>query len=147
MKLHTASEVISFVRRLEGDSAAFYERLSQAYPDHRDLLLGFAKENGRNVTQIERAYYSVISDAIEGAFAFNVETDDYAPATGLGEGTALSAGLSKAAEVERTIVKFYDDAVAQSKPLMADVPRAFAAVAKRRGSRIATLERIASPPR
>ena len=71
MKLHTASEVISFVRKLESDSAKFYDTLSQKYVQGSDVFLSFAKENGKNIVQIERSYYGVITDAIEGCFAFD----------------------------------------------------------------------------
>ena len=138
--LHTASEVLTLAKKLENESAKFYEDLSQRYAKDVDVLLSFAKENGKNVVQIERAYYGVISDAIEGCFAFNINADDYAFKTELAEGASYSDALDRAVEVEEKIVKFYSDAAEQSKSLMADVPRAFEMVAKKRNNRKAKLK-------
>jgi len=140
--LHTASEVISFAKKLENESAKFYEDLSQRYAKDVDVLLSFAKENGKNIVQIERAYYGGITDAIEGCFAFNINPDDYVFKTELAEGASYSDALDRAVEMEEKIVKFYSDAAEQSKSLMADVPRAFIMVAKKRGNRVAKLRSL-----
>ena len=40
-------------------------------PQHADLpSISFAKENKKNIANIERVYYGVITDAIEGSYAF-----------------------------------------------------------------------------
>ena len=135
MKLHTAAEVISFAKTLEDESTEFYENLSQRYPKDKDVFLSFAKENEKYVTQFQRAYYSVITDAIESCFAFDIETDEYTFTTELSEKANYSAALTRALEIERKIIKFYSDAAEQSGSLMADVPRAFALIAKKMGSR------------
>ncbi len=135
MQLHTASETISFAKKLENESAKFYEDLSQRYTKDRDVFLSFAKENGKNVVYIERTYYGVISDAIEGCFAFDVNPDEYTFATELSEKASYSDALEKALAMEGKIIKFYSDAAEQSKSLMADVPRAFIMIAKKRGDR------------
>jgi len=135
MKLHTASEVISFAKKLENESAKFYQDLSQRYAKDEDVFLSFAKENGKNVVQIERAYYGVITDAIEGCYAFDVESDKYTLETALAEKASYSDALGTAIEMEEKIVKFYSDAAEQSKSLMADVPRNFVMVAKKRSNR------------
>ncbi len=75
MKLHTTSEVISFTKKLENESAKFYEDVCHKYAQDEGIFLSFAKENGKNVLQIERTYYGVITDAIEGCFAFDVVAD------------------------------------------------------------------------
>ena len=142
MKLHTASEVISFTKKLENEAVKFYENLSQRYAKDVDVLLSFAKENGKNIVQIERAYYGGITDAIEGCFAFNINPDDYVFKTELAEGASYSDALDRAVEMEEEIVKFYSDAAEQSKSLMADVPRAFIMVAKKRGNRVAKLRSL-----
>jgi len=138
--LHTASEVLTLAKKLENESAKFYEDLSQRYAKDVDVLLSFAKENGKNVVQIERAYYGVITDAIEGCFAFNINPDDYAFKTELAEGASYSDALDKAIELEEKVGEFYTVAAEQSKSLMADVPRAFEMVAKKRNNRKAKLK-------
>ncbi len=135
MKLQTASAVISFAKSLEDESAKFYEDLSQRYAEDKDVFLSFAKENRKNVVQIDRAYYGVITDAIESCFAFDIEPDAYTVETALAEDVSYSDALDKAIELEEKIVKFYSDAAEQSKSLMADVPRAFMLIAGKRAKR------------
>ncbi len=135
MKLHTASEIISLVKELENRSAKFYEDLSQRYGKDRDIFLHFAKENEKNIVQIERTYYGVITDAIEGGYAFDINPNDYALNTELEESMSCSDALDKAVEMEEKIVKFYSDAAEQSESLMADVPRAFMMVVKKKEER------------
>ena len=143
MELHTASETISFAKKLENESAKFYQDLSQRYTEGEAVFLSFAKENEKNVTQIERAYYGVISDAIEGCFAFNINPDEYTFTTELAEKASYSDALDKVAEIEEKIISFYTDAAEQSKSLMADVPRNFAIVAKKRKNRVLQLKSLA----
>ena len=142
MKLHTASEVISFAKKLENESAKFYEGLAKRYSKDKDVFLAFAEENGKNVTQIERAYYGVITDAIEGCFAFDIEPDEYMFSTELADNASYSNALNKAEEIEQKMVNFYSDAAEQSKSLMADVPRIFAIVARKRSNRIPKLKSL-----
>jgi len=77
MGISTCSGAISLSRELENESAKFYEELSKRFEKDKDLFLTFAKENGKYITQIERAYYGVITDAIEGCFAFDLNPEDY----------------------------------------------------------------------
>jgi hypothetical protein len=142
MKLQTASAVISLAKSLEDESAKFYQDLSQRYAESKDVLAAFATENKKNIVQIERAYYGVISDAIEGCFAFDIEADAYKVETALAEGASYHDALGKAIKLEEKIVKFYTDAAEQSKSLMADVPRAFMLIARKRGERQAKLKSL-----
>jgi hypothetical protein len=135
MIINTCSGAISFAKELENGSAKFYEDLAQRYTKEKDLFLSFAKENGEYITQIERAYYGVITDAIEGCFAFNIDPEKYSFKTELSEKTGLSDALKSALEIEEKMVHFYSDAAEQSKALMADVPRAFRLVVKKRDAR------------
>ena len=142
MALNTASEVISFAKNLEESGRKFYEDLAQRYIEGRETLLSLAKENVRNIVEIERAYYGVITDAIEGCFAFNINPDEYIFKTELAENASYSDALDSAAEMEEKIVRFYSDAAEQSQSLMADIPRAFRMVIKKRSSRRPKLESL-----
>lgn len=135
MKLHTASETISFAKQLENESAKFYEALCKKYARDEDTFLSFAEENGKNISQTERAYYGVITDAIEGCFAFDVETEDYTLETRLAANASYADALGQAIKMEEKITNFYSDAAEQSSSLMADVPRAFKMIAKKRRNR------------
>lgn len=135
MQLNTSASVISFAKQLEADSAAFCEKMAEKYPKAAEVFLTLAKENNKYTTMIERAYYGVITDAIEGCFAFSVETDKYTferePAKELGYADALNQAI----DMEQKLISFYTDAAEQSKAFMADVPRTFLIVAKKRRNR------------
>jgi hypothetical protein len=136
MLLNTASSVISLARNLEEESALFYEGLAKQYPASAELFTGFAKENRKFIKQFEAAYYGVITDALEGCYAFNLDPDKYQLNTKLDAKAAIAAAASKALDTEDNLIRFYTDAAEQSKPLMADVPRTFTLIAKKRTERV-----------
>ncbi len=142
MRLHTASETISFAKELEEKLAKFYEDLAKRYSKNEDILLSYAKENKKYITQIQRAYYSVITDAIEGGYAFDLDPNEYTLDTELPEKASYSDALDKAVEIEENMIKFYTVAAEQSMSLMADVPRNFKIVARKRSNRISKLKSI-----
>jgi len=142
VRINTCSEGISFAKKLENESAKFYEDLSKRYAKDEDIWLSFAKENRKNVIQIERAYYGVITDAIEGCFAFNIDIGNYTLETDIPEEISYADALNRAVEIEEKIIRFYSDAAEQSKSLMADVPRAFTMVAKKMSNRIPKLRSL-----
>jgi hypothetical protein len=142
MAISTCSGAISLSRELENGSAKFYEELSKKFEKDKDLFLAFAKENAKYVIQIERAYYGVITDAIEGCFAFDLNPEDYQIKAVLPKDASYSNGLKEALAMEEMILKFYHVAAEQSKHLMADVPRSFTLVAKKRIERIPKLKAL-----
>ena len=135
MPLNTSASVISFAKQLEADSAGFYEKMAERYPEAAELFLTFSEENNKYATMIQRTYYGVITDAIEGCFAFCVETNKYTfekePAKDIGYADALNQAI----DMEQKLISFYTDAAEQSKPFMADIPRTFLIVAKKRKNR------------
>jgi len=141
--INTCSEAISLARELEKGSAEFYKSLAERTTDNRALFLSFAEENEKYVKQIERAYYGVISDALEGCFAFSLNPEDYSLETGLAENATLAEAIQCAMKIEEKIIEFYNVAAEQSKSLMADVPRAFKLVIKKRSKRQSTLMSLA----
>jgi hypothetical protein len=142
MVINTCSGAMSFAKELENESAQFYQNLSQRFVKDKEAFLSFAKENGEFIIQIERAYYGVITDALEGCFAFHINPEEYALKTELAEKASYAEALAKAIEIEEKIIKFYSDAAEQSKSLMADVPRAFRMVVKKRNNRQSTLKAL-----
>ena len=109
MEMCTTSETISFAKALEEKAGEFYETLSTRFEQARDLA-AFKEENRKFGIQIQRAYQSVITDAIEGCFAFKLESDNYAIDTDLPEGIGLEEAAQKALAVEETIIDFYTTA-------------------------------------
>lgn len=135
MEISTASMAVSFARRLEEESSKLYEQLAQRYLEHKETFLSLADENRRNVRDVERAYYEVITDALESCFSFNIDTDIYTFNTELDEDISYSDAIHKTIEMEDKILKFYLDATEQSRSLMADLPKAFENVAEKRNNR------------
>jgi len=91
---------------------------------------------------IRDRYYEVITDAIEGCYCFDINPEEYTFETELAKEASYSDALNKALGIEEKILKFYSDAAEQSKPLMADIPRAFAMVVKKRSRRTLQLESL-----
>ena len=136
MIINTASEGITLAKKLENDSAALYESLARQYPQDAETLLSFAKENKKNIVQIERTYYGVITDAIEGCFAFNLDPGKYIfDMVGI-INLPYKKTLNKAIEMEEKMTQFYNDAAKQCESLMADIPMVFSLLAGKSKKRI-----------
>ncbi|NQT57002.1 MAG: hypothetical protein HQ551_12335 [Desulfobacteraceae bacterium] len=143
MTLCTASETISFIRdELEEKAAKFYEDLARKNPEKGNLFLSFAKENRKYIKQIQMAYQFVISDAIEGCFAFNLESDNYIFETDLPDNASLADVANKALAIEDKIIGCYEDGAEQSMSLLADIPRNFMIVVRKRNSRLEQLKAL-----
>ena len=142
MQINTCSGAISLSRELENESAKFYQELAKRFEKDKDLFLLFAKENAKYVTQIERAYYGVITDALEGCFAFDLNPEDHQVKAIPSKDSNYSDAVKEALAMEEKIINFYRVAAEQSKHLMADVPRSFTLVAKKRGERIPKLKSL-----
>ncbi|MCD6307205.1 MAG: hypothetical protein B1H11_01960 [Desulfobacteraceae bacterium 4484_190.1] len=143
MNLRTASETLSFIRELEEKAASFYEELAEKFPENKEDFLAFAKENRKFNKQVQMAYQSVITDAIEGCYAFDLETDDYALDTNLPSTAGLAEAAEKALGMEEKITACYTLGAEQSGSLLADVPRNFKMVVKKRNNRLEKLKSMA----
>jgi len=141
MRLHTASEGITLAKKLENDSAKYYEEEAERLPEVTELFHAFAKENKRNVTYIERTYYGVITDAIEASYCFDLDPSGYLLDLQFPDSEDIRVTLiEKSLEIEKLIITFYTEAAEQSESLMADIPRAFVLIAKKRRRRVCQLE-------
>jgi len=141
-RIRTCSEAISLSRELEDESARVYEELATRWPEAEELFSSFAAENRKYVKQIERAYYGVITDALEGGFAFDLDPQEYRVDPRPSAESGFADVLREALAMEQKSLGFYEIAAEQSKHLMADVPRTFTLVAKKRRERIARLETL-----
>ena len=142
MIIHTASEGITLSKQLENDSAEFYGKIADKYEQGAEVFQAYVTENKKNTVQIDRAYYGVITDAIEGGYAFNLETDTYVLSLDIKDGAGYEDAVKQAIDVENKIIQFYEEAAAQSKSLLADVPRAFTLIARKRNNRLEKLESL-----
>jgi hypothetical protein len=133
---------MTLARKLENDSAAFYETLAKKYATDAESYLTFTRENKKNIAQIDRAYYGVITDALEGGYAFNLETDKYTIQTAISAKAKYADVLKQAAAMEARIIAYYTEAAEQSRALMADVPQTFLLVVKKRKTRQEKLQEL-----
>ncbi len=147
MKSPTASAVISFAVKLEEDSGNFYEQLAQRWANSSETLTPFSTQNRKNKTAVQRAYYGVISDALEGCFAFaDLDTEDYLIDTKLSQDESYADSLHRAIGIEDRIMAFYLDAAMPAKSLLADVPRIFERIASKRKERLLKLKELLDAP-
>jgi hypothetical protein len=142
MLLNTASEGISLAKKLENDSAYLYEEIVKHLNSEAATFLAFIRENRRNITQIERTYYGVITDAIEGCFCFNINDDNYFLETSIPPNINRAEALKQAIDIENRIAQFYQDAATQSQALMADIPRLFKLLFRKRSERVQMLKAL-----
>ena len=142
MVINTASAAISFGRELEQQGAKFYEDISQRFPQGKDTFLSMAKDNRKYAAHVQAAYYSVISDAIEGCFAFNINPGEFGLKTDLTEATTYVEALRKVIEMEEIMVEFYTKTAEQSKSLLGDMSRVFGLIVRKRDERLATLKAL-----
>lgn len=143
MQSPTSSEVISFAVKLEEDSGNFYDELALRGANDRETWTSFSAQNRKNKTAIQRAYYGVISDALEGCFAFaEIDTDNYPINTELPLELSYAESLRRAIEIEDMITAFYLDAARAAKSLLADVPIAFERTARKRSERQLELKKL-----
>ena len=134
MKLNTMAAVMSFVSRMEDDSASFYEGCAEKYPDLKDTFLSWSKENRKFEKNVKRTYFGVITDTIESNYAFEgLDTDDYVFETTVPENAGKA--IERAREMEARIRAFYVKAAELSEGLMADIPRLFKQIARKREDR------------
>jgi hypothetical protein len=144
MEFTTCSQVISLARELETGAAEFYQKLAHKFPKHEVLFLSLASENKKNTVAVERAYCGVITDALEGCFAFCLDPSKYIIKTEVPAKASDVEAVKQAISIEETMIRFYQDAAEQGKALMADVPRSFILVAKKRAQRLPTLKELLS---
>jgi len=136
MELNTAAAVIRFATEVEEKSAKFYDDCAKKYGENAESFLSFVRENKKNVTFVKRAYYGVISDALEACFSFEgLEADEFAFRVEFDEKADLSDILDMSLEMEDKIQKFYQKAGELSENLLADVPRALKKIADKRKER------------
>jgi len=143
MTLRTASEGISFARELENRLGELYRAIVEQWPETRDALQPFIAQTAKSVSEVQRAYYEVITDAIEGGFCFELEPEDYPVPAAESLPSDRAGALARAIEAEETVCRFYEAAAEQSRGLLADVPRVFERLVKRRRARRSDLEKLA----
>ena len=117
MELKTAASVISYISKIEQESADFYEKLSKEYEIHTDMFLSFVKENKKNEKNIRRTYYSVVTDALETGFSFKgLHTDVKVPSLNSGiQRDVLRASIELEKRIQETASLSYIEQQAEER--------------------------------
>jgi len=143
MICETASQVISFAGELEEKSAQFYGELAEKHQALKDTFIALARENRKIRLTVQRSYQEVISDALEAGFCFQgLDTDDYPVELDLAPDQDFSSIVKTALAAEKTIEAFYRDAAEKSSGLLADIPRTFERIARKREERLRRIESL-----
>jgi rubrerythrin len=142
----TASSVISFSKRLEDQSAAFYRRLADRFPDEEELLLSLAQGCEKTKASVVRTYRETISDALEAGFSFEgLDLAEYDVgkliASTQGEDGDYEEALRVAMALEGRARDFYQDVAKRSRSLLATIAMAFKSAARTRSRRRESLQR------
>lgn len=143
--LNTAASVISYVDGIEQESAAFYTTVSPGEGENAEhigrLFDGFAKENERFSRDVKRAYYSVVSDALETGFCFqNLETNVDIPDTHTQY--PLPELLGSCLRMEEDMLLFYTGAASAARAFLRDVSRSMDRVARSREKRLSIIRSL-----
>jgi hypothetical protein len=131
MRLQTASETLSYMEQLQNQASAFYKTIIEKYGEDEEVYKTFIKENKRFTSDIMFSYRSVISDALEGCYAFDLESDDFVLDAELGSSSSYKDAIAKALAMEEKMIALYETGAEQSADLLADVPRAMLRVVKK----------------
>ncbi|MBS7656090.1 hypothetical protein KEJ50_06305 [Candidatus Bathyarchaeota archaeon] len=142
MELITASAIVSYVTKLEEESAKLYEELAQKYSEAKTIFLSLAKENKMNKQSIERTYYGIISDKLEACFIKILNTDDYSIEIKIPKEVSYLNALQKTIEIEEKIQKFFVDASDAIGSLVPDVSWSLSRIGKKREDRILKLKSL-----
>ena len=143
MECTTAASVITYVSKIELDSALRYEQWGKLHEKLRDSFEAFAKANRKNEQRVKRAYYSVVSDALETGFCFKeIRADIVIPE--VSKGASVSEVLNRAVALEKEIREFYGKAANSSRALLADVSRQMEKVSQERTKRVEQLQSMAA---
>jgi len=135
MKLNTMAAVMSFISDLETRTASFYDAAGEKHPGLADTCRARAKENRSFEKQVRQTYYGIITDTLESNYCFEgLDSDDYG--LNLDPPSSVETVEGRFSEVEKTCQAFYVKAAELSDGLMADLPRLFKRIAKKRASRL-----------
>ena len=136
MKLNTMAAVMTFVTQLETDAAAFYETRAAGQPELGALLQTWARENRKFEKQVKQTYFGVITDTLESNYSFQgLDTDSFSLNMAIPDDADAGTMKNSALALEENIQAFYLEAARLSEGLMADIPRLFRKIAKKREER------------
>lgn len=142
--LNTASGLIEYYRKYEDRIKSFYETLAEdeRCAANRELFKSMAEGNEKHKKEVLRAYYEVITDAIEACYIRPLDETKYEVDVEITPDMTYEDLIKKAVEVEEKSRDFCAEAYRCTSGLLADVSVAFRRVSKWKAKRVDELKEI-----
>ena len=142
--LNTASGLIEYYTKYEDRIRSFYETLAEdeRCAANKELFKSMAEENEKHKKEVLRAYYEVITDAIEACYIRPLDETKYEVDTEITPEMTYADILRKAVDIEEKSRGFCAEAYRCTSGLLADISVAFRRVSRRKTKRAEKLKEL-----
>ena len=142
--LNTASGLIEYYTKYEDRIKSFYETLAEdeRCAANKELFKSMAEENENHKKEVLRAYYEVITDAIEACYIRPLDETKYEVDTEITPEMTYADILRKAVDIEEKSGGFCAEAYRCTSGLLADISVAFRRVSRRKAKRAEKLKEL-----
>jgi len=142
--LNTASGLIEYYTKYEDRIKSFYETLAEdeRCAADKELFKSMAKENEKHKKEVLRAYYEVITDAIEACYIRPLDETKYEVDTEITPEMTYADILRKAVDIEEKSGGFCAEAYRCTSGLLADISVAFRRVSRWKAKRAEKLKEL-----
>ena len=142
--LNTASALIEYYTKYEDKIKDFYEKLAkdERCSQDKSFFESMAKGNEKHRQEVLRAYYEVITDAIEACYIKAIDETKYEVDTEITPDMTYADIVKKAIQVEEKSRDFCTEAYKSTSGLLADISVAFKMVSKWKAKRVGELKEI-----
>ena len=142
--LNTASGLIEYYTKYEDRIKSFYETLAEdeRCAANKELFKSMAEENEKHKKEVLRAYYEVITDAIEACYIRPLDETKYEVDTEITPEMTYADILRKAVDIEEKSRGFCAEAYRCTSGLLADISVAFRRVSRRKTKRAEKLKEL-----
>ena len=142
--LNTASGLIEYYTKYEDRIKSFYETLAEdeRCAADKELFKSMAKENEKHKKEVLRAYYEVITDAIEACYIRPLDETKYEVDTEITPEMTYADILRRAVDIEEKSGGFCAEAYRCTSGLLADISVAFRRVSRWKAKRAEKLKEL-----
>ncbi len=142
--LNTASGLIEYYTKYEDRIKSFYETLAEdeRCAANKELFKSMAEGNEKHKKEVLRAYYEVITDAIEACYIRSLDETKYEVDTEITPEMTYADILRKAVGIEEKSGGFCAEAYRCTSGLLADISVAFRRVSRWKAKRAEKLKEL-----
>lgn len=142
--LNTASGLIEYYTKYEDRIKSFYETLAEdeRCAANKELFRSMAEESENHKKEVLRAYYEVITDAIEACYIRPLDETKYEVDTEITPEMTYADILRKAVDIEEKSGGFCAEAYRCTSGLLADISVAFRRVSRWKAKRAEKLKEL-----